>query len=77
MPSLIPTPAKPMPSPLAFVLAAMSWYRASSRRAIPEPSSITVRVEAEGSGSRRTLPAPESREFATISVTIVSSSDPG
>ena len=38
-PSLIPTPAKPIPSPRDFVLAATSWYRARSLRRIPRPSS--------------------------------------
>jgi hypothetical protein len=29
----MPTPAKPIEFPRVFVLAAMSWYRASSRPA--------------------------------------------
>ena len=69
----MPTPAKPIPSPRVLLLAARSWYRASSRRLMPQPSSTTTTVCSEGSVSTRMLVAPESREFATISERIVSS----
>ena len=76
-PSLMPTPAKPIPWPRALVVAAMSWYRASSRRRMPWPSSTMVSVDAAGSVARAISEAPESSEFATISVRIVSSIAPG
>ena len=69
----MPTPAKPIPSPRVFVLAARSWYRASSRRPMPQPSSTTTTVFSVGSVSTRTLRAPESRALATTSERIVSS----
>ncbi len=62
-----------MPSPRVFVLAARSWYRASSRRLMPLPSSTTTTVFSVGSVRTWTLAAPESREFATTSERIVSS----
>jgi hypothetical protein len=64
-PSLIPTPAKPMPSPRRFVLAAMSWNRASSRRCIPRPSSAIVTTDSEGLTETLIVWAPASSAFAT------------
>jgi len=73
----MPTPAKPMPSPRVFVVDARSWYRASCRRPMPEPSSTTTTVRSPASASTRTLDAPESRALATTSERIVSSIAPG
>ena len=68
---MIPTPTKPIPSPRALVLAAESWYRASPRPCIPEPSCTMVRVAAAWSAAIRMVLAPESSEFATVSVRMV------
>jgi len=73
----MPTPANPIPAPRVLALAATSWYRASSRRRMPSPSSTMVSAGAVGSVVIVMVVAPESRELATISLRIVSSVDPG
>ena len=65
-PSLIPTPANPMPSPRLLVLAATSWKRASSRR-MPRPLSTIVSAAVRASVDTPTRLAPESRAFAIMS----------
>src|SRR5213594_3811847 len=72
----MPTPANPIPSPRALLLVATSWYRASSLRCIPRPSSTIVSVASAASVRRRIRVAPESSAFATTSVRIVSSRAP-
>ena len=57
---MIPTPAKPIPSPLVFVLAAMSWSRADSRRRMPPPLSTRVNVRCLRSAATACHVAPES-----------------
>ena len=42
----MPTPANPIPAPRVLELAATSWYRASSRRRMPSPSSTMVSAGA-------------------------------
>jgi hypothetical protein len=44
---------------------------------MPEPSSTTQRVRPPGSAVNTIAAARESSEFATISLTIVSSREPG
>jgi hypothetical protein len=62
--------------PRAFVLAATSWYRASSFLCMPRSSSTIVSVASAGLVKTRMRVAPESSAFATASVRIVSSRAP-
>src|SRR5688572_9292300 len=53
-----------------------AWYRASSLRCMPRPSSTMVRVASVELVSRRIRVAPESSALAPTSMRIVSSIEP-